>query len=80
MQDSYSPVHNDGGHPAVYRDLIGPDLSDAMQQNHSPTDWYGGEGTDNLTPESREAQAKGTRAILERIRNCNSQREREQQC
>lgn len=54
IADSYSPVHNDNGNPAVYD----PRWSDPVQaaiHGHSPVDWAGHEGTADL---SKPVEAK----------------------
>jgi RHS repeat-associated protein len=67
VQDSYSPVHNPDGDPAVYKDLPGPALTDGILQGHSPHDWIGGEGTDDMTDEAYRRMVQETENLFERI-------------
>ena len=87
-QDAFSPVHNEGGNPALYREAYGGALGllgeyiDARDQGHSPTDGVGREGTDDLdrSPAREAAMVRGTRKLWERIQECGSKEMRQGKC
>jgi RHS repeat-associated protein len=78
VQDSWSPVHNRGGLPADYRQIHhGPipalnAYNDAIDQNPSPLDHDGGEGTDDMSAASERGMIEATRNVWNRIMNCDN--------
>jgi RHS repeat-associated protein len=78
MQDSHSPVHNQGGLPAEYRSthhgMIGAlnEYRDAVDQNHSPTDDQGGETTHNMSQAVQNQMIQETRELWKRVFSCDT--------
>ncbi len=74
IQDSYSPVHNENGNPAVYDPAWG--VQDAKDHGHSPTDGSGNEGSDDLTNQTRDQMINETRKAYNAIMGSRRSRER----
>jgi RHS repeat-associated protein len=65
IADSYSPAHNDNGQPAVYDPNWNP--VDAALNGHSPLDFVGREGTDDLDAETQSTIVGQTSALYDSI-------------
>lgn len=65
IADSFSPAHNDNGQPAVYDPAWSP--VDAARNGHSPLDFVGREGTDDLDEGTKSEIVGQTSALYDSI-------------
>jgi RHS repeat-associated protein len=65
IADYYSPPHREGNNPAEYDPAWGP--IEAALHGHSPLDYVGREGTDDLTPQTESRIVDQTRKAAAQV-------------